>query len=464
MSVRRTQSEDTYSVCSSAERERIRFALDDLLASNPLKATQQCQTLLQYIVDHTLAGEDALLRERVIGKEVFGRRPDYEPGEDPVVRIRAADLRKRLALYYQSLDGIPDVRIEVPSGSYKAVFTWKSPALQTAPVSRAPLLAPPIADVPALSQPIIRAKNDDSLLFSDPSLDSVSQSKLADTVDVPPSIRTSLKVKVWVTLALMVLASLFGWSSWYHSRSDRVLRAFWGPLLDSSKPILISIGTNAVYRVGDKQADDYGRQHHLENWGMEFYPQFDPNQTMASTGLYPAWNSFVALGDVASVSEIVSTFSHFTKSFQERFPEDISFAEVRSSPAVLIGGFNNPMARELTKNYPFVLASRNRIEDRTHPGKVWILNASTDTHDTEDYAILTRVLRQKDNEPFVNVAGMGQYGTLGTTDFICRPEGIEELSAMLGNGWQKHNLQVLLRIKVIDFKPVSSSIIATHTW
>jgi len=462
MNVRHSHSENTHSVFSSEECEHIRVALEGLLASTPLRATLQCQTLLKYIIDHTLSGEDALLRERVIGKEVFGRRPDYEPGEDPVVRIRAADLRKRLALYYQSLDVIPDIRIDVPSGSYKAVFTWKPKSSETEIPNRSPMLGAPAAVVPAHSQPIMRADDDGSSLFSDPPLESEGQSKVPHTADVLRSISASLKI--WVMLALLVLAGIFGWNSWYHSRSDRALRAFWEPLFDSSQPILISIGTNAVYRVGDKQADDYGRQHHIESWGMEFYPQFDPNQTMASTGLYPAWNSFVALGDVASVSEIVSMLAHFTKPFQERFPEDISFAEMRSRPAVLIGGFNNPMARELTKNYPFILASRNRIADRTIPGKVWILNASTDTHDTEDYAILTRVLRQKDNEPFVNVAGMGQYGTLGTTDFICRPEGIEQLAARLGKGWQQHNLQIVLRIKVIDFKPVSSSIVATHTW
>jgi hypothetical protein len=34
--------------------------------------------------------------------EVFGRSPDYDTAEDPVVRLRAADVRKRLAQYYQA--------------------------------------------------------------------------------------------------------------------------------------------------------------------------------------------------------------------------------------------------------------------------------------------------------------------------------------------------------------------------
>jgi hypothetical protein len=56
---------------SEIDKSEIQQALKDLLASPALRSTQQCQHLLQYIVDHTLTGESALLRERVIGKEVF---------------------------------------------------------------------------------------------------------------------------------------------------------------------------------------------------------------------------------------------------------------------------------------------------------------------------------------------------------------------------------------------------------
>jgi hypothetical protein len=76
------------------------------------------------------------------------------------------------------------------------------------------------------------------------------------------------------------------------------------------------------------------------------------------------------------------------KTFQERFSNDISFAELRSNPTILVGGFNNPMTRELTRNLRFVFASRNRIEDRQQLGKAWVLQASQDSHDTEDYAII----------------------------------------------------------------------------
>ncbi len=283
------------------------------------------------------------------------------------------------------------------------------------------------------------------------------------SVAAEPSARP-LRYWRWPTIALLLIAGTFAGIRWYYTRSAGVVGTFWGPLLDSSKPVLISIGSNAVYRVSEEGADLYSKQNHIESWGMEFFPQFAPGQSFASTGLHPAETSFVALGDVASVSEMVSTLTHFNKAYQERFPNDISFAEVRSNPTVLIGGFNNPMTRELTRNFRFVLAARNRIEDRNQPIREWVLHASTDSHDTEDYAIVTRVLRHQQEEPLVSVAGMGQYGTQAATDFICRPEGLQQLTASLGKDWQQHNFQVVLRIKILDFTPVSTSIIATNMW
>jgi hypothetical protein len=98
-------------------------ALEDVLASSIFQSSRQCQLLLRYVVEHSIAHEDELLRERVIGANVFGRVPDYDTGNDPVVRARAAELRKRLALYYSHADEAQQaIRIEIPTGSYRALF------------------------------------------------------------------------------------------------------------------------------------------------------------------------------------------------------------------------------------------------------------------------------------------------------------------------------------------------------
>jgi hypothetical protein len=122
---------------SDGDAVRIRETLRHILESAPFRGTRQCQSLLTWVVEHTLAGESDQLRERVIGTEVFGRIPGYEPSDDSIVRVRAAEVRKRLAQYYQSSDVNELVRIEIPPGSYKAVFQWKAGQL-IAPASPEP--------------------------------------------------------------------------------------------------------------------------------------------------------------------------------------------------------------------------------------------------------------------------------------------------------------------------------------
>ena len=114
---------------SDEERLLVERALDDMVNSVPFRTSRQCQDLLRYVVLQSLAGEEESLRERVIGVEVFGRRPDYDQAADPVVRIRAADVRKRIALYYEAADRAAyPVKIAIHSGSYRA-FSSNSLAL-----------------------------------------------------------------------------------------------------------------------------------------------------------------------------------------------------------------------------------------------------------------------------------------------------------------------------------------------
>src|ERR1700686_5563879 len=99
-----------------APRPQGREFLDDILRSTPFRTSRQCQDLFRYILEHSLAGFDDSLKERVIGIEVFGRAPDYDTAQDPVVLLRAADVRKRLAQYYQANREPIQWKVQIPTG------------------------------------------------------------------------------------------------------------------------------------------------------------------------------------------------------------------------------------------------------------------------------------------------------------------------------------------------------------
>src|SRR5205823_1568894 len=104
----------------------VREHLKEVIASRAFGGSKRAQDFLLLIVEHTLAGRYDSLRERMIGAEMFGRSIDYDTANDAVVRVKATEVRKKLAQYYQESGKKPSVRIELPIGSYVPKFQWES--------------------------------------------------------------------------------------------------------------------------------------------------------------------------------------------------------------------------------------------------------------------------------------------------------------------------------------------------
>ena len=115
-------------------RDAVLAALDSLVASAAFGKAERPSRFLRHLVETSLGGEGHLLKESVLGAEVFGRRASWDPRLDPVVRQEAARLRKRLAHYYETGGAESEVRIELPVGSYVPVFRRKPVEIDTAPI------------------------------------------------------------------------------------------------------------------------------------------------------------------------------------------------------------------------------------------------------------------------------------------------------------------------------------------
>jgi len=103
----------------------VRDHLKEVLASHAFAGSKRTQDFLQLIVGHALAEDFDKLRERMIGAEMFGRPVGYDTGNDSVVRVKATELRKKLAQFYIESKVKQAVRIELPSGSYVPRFHFE---------------------------------------------------------------------------------------------------------------------------------------------------------------------------------------------------------------------------------------------------------------------------------------------------------------------------------------------------
>lgn len=104
------------------EREGIEQELARILDSGCFGRCMQLTRFLRFVVTEALAGGGGAAKETLIGIEIFGRPPDYDPSIDPIVRVEARRLRRKLAQYYETEGREDPVRIDVPKGSYFPVF------------------------------------------------------------------------------------------------------------------------------------------------------------------------------------------------------------------------------------------------------------------------------------------------------------------------------------------------------
>lgn len=423
----------------------VQQTLAEIFHSAPFRASKQSQRLLRYIVDQSLSGHSELLKERLIGVNVFGRRPDYDTNEDPIVRARAAEVRKRLAQFYLSEENRPLVRIEIAPGSYLAAFSEMpegissySPFQSQAP----PALHSPSAAPASYTLPVVVQEN--------------SEARRP---------KRSARVISLVTLALVTLAA----GMWFTLRPPAPIDRFWKPFVDASNPVVLYSGANAVYMPSTEFINRYKATHHvgaLESQGREFLVPISSDMKLGANDLVAFTNDFITLGDLSANVRVASLLAMHRKRFDLRSGEDVAFSDIRQSPTVLIGAFNNSWTMELTGDLPYTFqhAEIMTITDRANRGQSWTPTFTSDGKVSIDYAVVTRMPHSKTGQALIAIAGITQAGTHAAADFITDPDQLGKIAVVSPKDWAQKNLQFVLQTRVVNNIPASPVIVAARSW
>ena len=406
-------------VADQPAAEDVRIQMERLLAGVPFRTSRRCQILLRHIVEGALAGETTSLKERSLGVEVFGRAPDYDTSEDPVVRTTAGENRKKLAQYYQQPEHAGEPRIELNPGSYIPEFHFPD----TPVTARALALAPPR-----------RARSRRMLLIAA------------------------------CVVAAVVLAAV-GLQSPRWRRSD--LERFWGPMLDAPGGVLFCLGQPRVYnlRSDAEQRDLENRIQGPPGGALESAKESIPLQR-----LVPMWDRYVALGDATCLLRLTSLFEKRARPYSVRGGASTSFSDLRERPAVLIGAFNNEWTlRALARQrYTFYkdYQGLEGIRDRDHPERTdWkLVNAWPGWRISNDYAIVSRIVDRSTDNMVVIAAGITHFGTEGAGEFLSDPAYFAEAVPRLPPDWQGRNLEIVLSVPVVGGVSGHPRVLATHAW
>jgi len=408
---------------SDIQKAAVLRELRDILASQPFRNSDRSKQFLSYVVLHKVEGQDELLKERTIGTEIFHRKVGYATGDDPVVRVQAGEVRRRLKQYYQSQPTGSSLRIELPVGSYAPEFHWNSPTVA------------------------------------------------AEVGIVTTSKKHALRLWWAISVTTIVAAALVVAFTTRHGSKTQSLDLFWAPMSSTSQPVLICLAKPVSYRPSLALYQRYSKNHsgtfQTEVERSNQVLPLDPREKMVWSDMvaYPDYG--VAMGDVYAATRLSALFASINKPSQVRIGNNYSFEDLRNSPAVVIGAFNNRWTLEMTSNLHFVFAEQNgqfRIQEQGSQGQVRSWTTGPHGEVTEDFAIVTRLLDSKTGQVLFAVAGLGANGTQAAGEFISRRDYLEEAFRKAPADWQKKNVQVLLETTVTDSVAGPPRVVAAYFW
>ena len=408
---------------TDVERSAIQAQLERILANPLFKNSKRYPNLLRYVVERTLDGHPGELKERTLGIEVFGREPDYDTNLDPVVRTTAAEIRKRLAQYYQEPNRETEPRIDLPLGSYAARF--QAPAGKPAPMASTALLTEP-APVPlTLPVPLTERR---------------------------PRRGLQLTVILGISALIILVVWLKPWTP--HTALDRL----WSPVLDSSTPVLLCVG----------QRPFAGRSA-TEPQSLSAPGQYAAVPQTTLHQLYYLGSQNVALPDVMTLGRLAGFLQAKGKEYHIRGESSTTFEDLRDGPVVLIGAFNNDWSMRLMGPRRFSFERDGDafwIKDVQHPSdKSHAVNyAMPYLQLTEDFALVSRVLDPVTERMVVLSGGLTGYGTVAAGEFLTNPAYMETITAAAPGKWARKNVEFVISTKVINGKSGPPKVVTAHFW
>lgn len=407
----KTQDLKCKETTDEAQAAHVLAELARVLQSEYFRASRRSSLFLEfsvrYVLDKKPLGE---LKERVIGAEVFQRLADYDTSQDNIVRVVANDVRKRLAMFYESDQGDHIITFHLSPGSYAVKFQW--------------------------------AVDDACPQFPEPNKSGPTTSPLGVFrvhVHAAHHIRASWLIAVASLLVVVSVASVIVFRS---KRSTDLVQSVWAPILQNQKPALICIAQPFVY----------GSTPNSDPIPLDVKPVRMPNQ-------------FVGIGDTFALAYVVKVFSERGKNWQILPGNSTPAESLLAGPVVIIGSHSNKWSRAMTtENQRFFFdATMEAIDDKkSNPQVRWILtDLHADWSTNEDYAIVSRFTNPASGQPVISIAGLTIYGTQAASDFITNQDLLAEALKGAPKDWRKRDFQFILHTKILGGTPERPTVIAS---
>ena len=424
------------------------------------------QLLFQFLTEKTISGAAESLKEYTIGVEALGRKPDFDPKIDPIVRVQSHRLRVKLKEYYD-VEGYRDpVLIQFPKGHYVPTF-------EAMPAS-----------LPALSEP-------------EPIADSATETPAKKTgeKEAKPN-RARWWFVVATAIAGITMVALGFWlGGWRADKrlsatgtvaapNDGIVESFWARFLGSDMSPVIAY-PDAVFLLDD--SNDLFRFRHgaIDSRGALVDPhlahEFASNPEIVSkAGQLYYENGYTGTGELEAVAMLAGMLGRMGVKPIIRSSRDVTPDDLSQHNVILLGSpFQNPAVAQMMAAGDFSYSNPDQHHEQwraqildAHPkdGETSSYHTERDPTSrvlTADYSLITIAPGVTPGRWIAIIGGLDTKGTEGAAMFATSKHGIERLNELLdGMGGGKKELvpfQALVRVQLAKgYQVLGVDLISIH--
>ncbi|HEY3458695.1 MAG TPA: hypothetical protein VGK64_29200 [Bryobacteraceae bacterium] len=383
-------------VLTGAEKREIvrRIVHSQAFASSPA-----LRAFLLYVTEHAVSSTSERIKEQRIGCEVLGRKPDYDPATDNVVRVRAHELRQRLDKYFSTEGAHEPIIVSIPKGSYVPVFAERASAPES------------------------------------------GTAQIGGTVRrwrwIPWALCVSLAAAV-----LFLTVSNWKIQSAPHAQPPPVsIRDFWGQFFREPGQEMMAVAADSSFALWQDMA---GQELNLADYLSRKYLQTaigNPKlrELVARRSTSPA--------DLALTLRLAEVARTFGGKLNSQYARNVDIRELRKSNVVLIGSRrSNPWVELFERHMNFVLTrdphSGAPLFENRHPKAnerpaytipVVFDADGTEKQEFESYAVIAIVPNLATTETAILVEGLNMQATEAGGEIVTNPERLKLLLHRVGH-------------------------------
>jgi hypothetical protein len=454
-----TEHQSSTEIGVSIPPEEIRRALDRILNSRHFSQAPKKRKFVQVICDYYLAGRAGEINEHLIGLEVYERRDRYSPAEDPVVRVAAHDVRKRLEQYYLHEGRDDEVRMGIPIGSYEPVFKLA-------------------ADVPADTETSSAGAHDPATIQD------------RNPHRNPQSTQSEYKGRkwrpAWAVGALAAVAIISLTINAWRKNQVSSLRAeqdiyspVWGPFFTSKDPTIQVLSNPPVYVPVNKADPDVLQKNSIElskESSRELFELLEKTgrsepEYLATPKLYLSPVSHTGIGEAIGAHLITGLFRSRGLGITLKQSRNLTGEDLKDRNLIMLGGrWSNAWAGKMPVKEEFYFTPKISIANpKPQSGEASEYRTKFDERTgqiLEDYALITVKPSAQSKNVIMALEGLHGVGTGAAAEMITSDTYLSEINRRLrslaGSSGLPLYYQILLKAEVENNVATKLSLLAVH--